>query len=58
MGRVETPIKVGHQLRMQVYFSVQGEDVQGNKLDDGGPGELRVLRVDKKVILPAVSCTA
>lgn len=49
---VETPIRVSHQLRMEVFFSVWGEDVQGNPID--GPGELRVLRVDKNVILPAV----
>ena len=51
---VETPIKVSHILRLEVFFSVHGENVQGEKFPDGGPGELRVMKVDKKVVVPAV----
>lgn len=45
---------MSHILRLEVFFSVHGEDVCGGKLNDGGPGELRVMRVDKKVVVPAV----
>lgn len=55
MGSVETPIKVSHVLRTEVFFSVHGEDVKGDPLPDGGPGELRVMYVNKSVVLPAVS---
>ena len=46
---------MSHVLRTEVFFSVHGEDVKGNKLSDGGPGELRIMYVNKPVVLPAVS---
>ena len=52
---VETPINVSHALRTEVWYSVEGEDVEGQPLQGGGPGVLRMLRVDKEVIVPAAS---
>lgn len=50
---VITPIKVTHQLVLEVWYSVYGEDVSGDPLPNGGQGQLRVLRVDKPVVVPS-----
>lgn len=50
---VITPIKVTHQLVMEVWYSIFGEDVGGNPLPEGGQSQLRVLRVDKPVTVPS-----
>ncbi|ORY26977.1 hypothetical protein BCR39DRAFT_539659 [Naematelia encephala] len=48
----ETPIQVSHRLVTEVWFSVYGEDQFGKPLKQPGPGELRVLRIEKPVIVP------
>ncbi|ORX40882.1 hypothetical protein BD324DRAFT_612440 [Kockovaella imperatae] len=50
---VETPIRVSHALRTEVWFSVRGEDANGRSFGKDVPGELRILRVEKPVIVPS-----
>lgn len=40
---------------IDVFFSVYGEDANGQELRKAGPGSLRQLQVKKPIILPAVS---
>ncbi|ODN92705.1 hypothetical protein L198_05499 [Cryptococcus wingfieldii CBS 7118] len=47
-----TPIRVSHELIIQVYYSVHGEDVKGRPIK--GAGELRMMRT--KIALPVPSC--
>lgn len=48
-----TPIKVRHQLIAEVWYSVFSEDVAGNPISPPGQGQLRMLRVEKPVIVPS-----
>ena len=37
----------------EVFFAVWGEDERGNKLPKPGPGGLRVLQIERPVIVPS-----
>ncbi|TXT16037.1 hypothetical protein VHUM_00540 [Vanrija humicola] len=50
---VITPIKVTHSLILEVWYSVYGEDARGMTYDKPQQGQLRVLRVEKPVVLPS-----
>lgn len=52
-GRTITPIRVTHELLLQVYYSIYGESVKGEKIK--GPGELRLMSVRVPIHLPSVS---
>lgn len=52
---VVTPIRVTHNINLEVFFSVFGEDDRGQKMKIPGPGGLRMLRISRPVILPSVS---
>ena len=52
---VKTPLRVSHELGFDLFYSVYGEDDKGSKLRKAGPGELRVMRVARSVVLPSVS---
>lgn len=53
-GSIITPIKVRHQLIAEVWYSVFNEDVTGHPLGSPpGQGQLRMLRVEKPVIVPS-----
>ena len=52
---VKTPLRVSHQLEITVYFSVYGQDARGASLQSNGPGELRMLRVTRNIVVPPVS---
>lgn len=49
-----SPIHVGHKLVAEVYFSVHGEDDQGQTMAKPGPGGLRVMRISRPVVVPSV----
>jgi hypothetical protein len=42
-----------HSIVLEVFYSVYGEDVMGNKLSTPGHGHLRLLKVDKPVTIPS-----
>lgn len=48
-----TPIRVRHQLIAEVWYAVYNEDVQGAPLQPESHGQLRMLRVEKPVIVPS-----
>lgn len=51
-----TPIRVHHELVLQVFFSVDGEDLQGNPLEGDDPsGVMRMLVLTMPTVLPSVS---
>lgn len=52
-GRTITPIRVTHELLLQVYYSIHGESVKGEKIK--GHGELRLMSVRVPIHLPSVS---
>jgi hypothetical protein len=55
VSRTETPVKVSHEFVLQVFFSVDGEDLAGNQLDDGdASGVMRMLVLPVPVSMPSV----
>jgi hypothetical protein len=46
-----TPLRVTHQLGVEVVFSIWGEDAFGQSIK--GPGDQRRLRIVRGVVLPA-----
>jgi hypothetical protein len=50
--RTITPIRVSHDLTLQVFYSVEGESVAGATIE--GPGELRLMAVRLNVLVPSV----
>ncbi|KLT41789.1 hypothetical protein CC85DRAFT_247074 [Cutaneotrichosporon oleaginosum] len=52
---VVTPITVTHNLVLEVFFSVWGEDDRGEAMKLPGPGGLRMLRVSRPITLPSVN---
>ena len=56
IGRTRSPLRLTHRIRHKVFFSVDGQDVDGQAI--GGekqPGALRMLVVQKPVFLLSVS---
>lgn len=51
--RTVTPIRVSHELALQFFYSVEGEMTSGQPIE--GPGELRMMQVKFKVLIPSVS---
>ncbi|KGB79453.2 hypothetical protein CNBG_5291 [Cryptococcus deuterogattii R265] len=49
-----TPIRVTHELLLQVYYSIHGESVKGEKIK--GHGELRLMSVRVPIHLPSCHC--
>ncbi|TYJ52586.1 hypothetical protein B9479_006794 [Cryptococcus floricola] len=49
-----TPIRVSHELIIQVYYSVHGEDVKGRPIK--GAGELRMMRTKIPLRVPSCHC--
>ena len=52
---VVTPIRVSHILETQIFFSVHGFDARDQPVLKNGPGQLRIMRLQTRVVLPAVS---
>lgn len=52
--RVKTPIKVSHSLQLEVFFSIYGQDQQGQTMKTPGPGGSRLLKIHRPVIVPSV----
>ncbi|KAJ9110664.1 hypothetical protein QFC19_001493 [Naganishia cerealis] len=53
-----TPIKVAHEFVLQVFFSVDGEDLIGNQINDGdASGVMRMLVLPIPVMMPSCCCT-
>ncbi|ORY35614.1 hypothetical protein BCR39DRAFT_511144 [Naematelia encephala] len=50
-----TPIRVSHEVQLQVFYSVEGETVAGMQIQ--GPGELRMMAVKLPVIVPSCCCS-
>ncbi|ORX38571.1 hypothetical protein BD324DRAFT_577633 [Kockovaella imperatae] len=50
-----TPIRVKHELAIQVFYSIQGESVAGMPIK--GPGELRMMSYRMPVMVPSCTCT-
>ncbi|ORY27000.1 hypothetical protein BCR39DRAFT_560276 [Naematelia encephala] len=53
LPNVSTPIRVTHTLLTELWFSVYGEDQHGNPLPQPGQGRLRVLKIEKPVVVPS-----
>jgi len=51
---VKTPIKVSHTLQIEVFFSVYGQDQQGQPMKTPGPGGSRLLKIQRPVMVPSV----
>ncbi|WVN90233.1 uncharacterized protein L203_105469 [Cryptococcus depauperatus CBS 7841] len=51
-----TPIRVSHELILQVYYSLHNQFVSGEKLE--GPGELRLMSVKMPVCVPSCYCVS
>ncbi|ORY32185.1 hypothetical protein BCR39DRAFT_524504 [Naematelia encephala] len=49
-----TPIRVSHAFEIDIFFSVFGTQPSGKTMRPSGPGELRVMRVRRPVVLPGV----
>jgi hypothetical protein len=47
-----TPVSVAHNTLTEVFFSVWGEDARGNAMERPGPGGLRILRIEKPILVP------
>jgi len=50
-----TPIRVSHEMLLQVFYSVDGEHVNGMPRE--GPGELRMMQVKLNINIPSCCCT-
>ena len=55
MDRTITPIRVSHDLLLQVFYSIDGETVTGQPCE--GPGELRMMQVKVPVNVPSCCCS-
>jgi hypothetical protein len=51
--RTITPIRVSHDLLIQFFYSVEGQATSGRSIE--GPGELRMMQVKVKLMIPSVS---
>ncbi len=49
-----TPIRVTHELQLQIFYSVEGETVARAQME--GPGDLRKMQVKIPIIVPSVRC--
>ena len=49
---VETPLRLTHQLAVEVVFSIWGEDAYGQAIKPG-PGEQRRLKIARPIVLPS-----
>lgn len=53
-----TPIRVNHDLVVQVFFSVNGEDLHGNPIEgEDQSGVMRMLVLTLPTVLPSCTCT-
>ncbi|KAL7423927.1 hypothetical protein Q5752_001512 [Cryptotrichosporon argae] len=50
-----TPIRVTHDLTLQIFYSVEGETVTGRPIK--GPGEVRMCQIRVGVLVPSCCCT-
>lgn len=50
---MQSPIKVTHALVLEVWHSVFQENARGERLPTPTPGQMRVLHVDKPVVVPS-----
>jgi len=48
-----TPIRVSHELVLQVFYSIAGKSIGGKPIS--GPGELRAMVLKLPVVVPSVS---
>jgi len=51
--RTITPIRVSHDLLIQFFYSIDGQATSGRAIE--GPGELRMMQVKVKLMIPSVS---
>jgi hypothetical protein len=51
--RTITPIRVSHDLLIQFFYSVEGQATSGRSIK--GPGELRMMQVKVRLMIPSVS---
>jgi hypothetical protein len=49
---MDTPLRLSHQLAVEVVFSIWGEDAYGQAMKPG-PGEQRRLKIARPVVLPS-----
>jgi hypothetical protein len=49
-ARTITPIRVTHEFQLQVFYSVDGETVEGRPIE--GSGELRMMAAKAPITLP------
>ncbi|WVQ81908.1 hypothetical protein IAT38_004035 [Cryptococcus sp. DSM 104549] len=50
-----TPLRVKHEVVMQIFYSIDGKSAIGKDID--GPGELRVMTMTMPAFLPSCRCT-
>jgi len=51
LSGINTPIHIKHEFKMQVFYSIWGEDAQGRELPNGGPGEPRMGTMTQSVMV-------
>lgn len=51
-----TPIRVSHELLLRVFYSIEGEAVNGSKLTTG-PGEVRMCQMRMPICIPSCLCS-
>lgn len=56
MYRVNTPLRVSHNLVMEIWFAIEGEDEWGNPCEDYKT-RVRTLTLRKPVMIPSVRDT-
>jgi len=46
---------VAHEFKLQIFFSIWGEDAEGKPLAQNGPGQMRKFMVTQPTLIMAVS---
>jgi len=54
-SRTVTPLDIGHEIVLEFFYSVWGEDAKGKKMAPGHPGELRKATVRRQAVILPVS---
>ena len=54
-SRIRSVLRLDHFLEVVVFFAINGQTAAGDRLPNGGPGELRAMRISRRIVIPAVS---
>jgi hypothetical protein len=54
-SRTVTPLTIRHEIVLEFFYSVWGEDAKGKKMAPGHPGELRKATLRRQAVILPVS---